>query len=132
MEDSMEDTKIETKNINCKNMMINHYEFKENESLENKKKIPKDEIKKKIISLEKSNLISNNKFIKNIEKQKAWKCLISPKKENFKILPINQINSNKNFLNTSNLPNSEIENNIHINNFDKRINKKFVKRISGI
>ena len=132
MEDSMEDTKIETKNINCKNMMINHFEFKKNESLENKKKIPKNEIKKKINSLEKINLISNNKLIKNIEKQKTWKYLIFPKKENIKILPINQINSNKIFLNTSNLPNSEIENNININNFDKRINKKFVKRISGI
>jgi hypothetical protein len=128
----MEDTKKEIRNINCKGkMMINHYEFKENEEIENKKKI-NNMIKRKINSTGKINLIPNKRIIKMIEKQKTYKCLISLNQEKLKNLPINSNNSNKTTLNNNNLVHIGREHNDCIINSNKRINKKYVKRFSGM
>ena len=130
--ESMEDTKKEIRNINCKGkMMINHYEFKENEEIENKKKI-NNMIKRKSNSTGKINLIPNKRIIKMIEKQKTYKCLISLNQEKLKNLPINSNNSNKTTLNNNNLVHIGREHNDCIINSNKRINKKYVKRFSGM
>ena len=130
--ESFEDNnKIEIRNINCKSKMIDNYEIKENERLAKKKKIIKNENKKKMNSTPKSNLIPNNRIIKNDRKEKTFKHLVTSKKIYLNNLPNNSSNSNNKIFNTSNFDNNQVDHNVHINNLDKRIIKKNVKRFSA-
>ena len=120
--------KIEIRNINCKRKMIDSYENKENERLE-KNEDSKNENKTNMNSNRNIILTHNYRKIKNDENTKTFKHLISSKKEYLKISPINSSNSNKYIFNTSNLDNNQVNHNDHINNLNKRINKKSVKRV---
>ena len=131
--ESIEDNyKIQIRNINFKSKMIDNYEIKENERLAKKKKISKNENKKNMNSTRKSNLTPNNRIIKNDKKEKTFKHLVPSKKIYLKNLLSNSSNSNNKIFNTSNFDNNQVDHNDHINNLDKRIIKKNVKRISAI
>ena len=115
-DEELENTKIEIKNINCKNKMINHYQFKENEILENKNNI---------INSTGNKLTYYKKFFKNNEKEKASTL----QTQNNILKNYSSISHNSISINTSNLvQNNKEKDNNKINKLNNIFNKNLIRK----
>ena len=125
-ENEINNIKIEIKNINCKNKMIDCYQFKENERLEKKNNIINSDIRKKINSARRSEFTSHKKIFKNNEKE------TTPRRQNSQsnlfLKNFSSIYNSLNITNTANLVQNNKEDNNIKNNLNKRANKRMVKR----
>ena len=114
-EDEIDNTKIEIKNINCKNKMINHYQLEENERLKNKNNI--------INTTGKNELTSYKSFFKNNEKEKTSRSQNSP---NIILKNYSNIFHNLTAINTINLVHNNKEKD---NNKKNKLNNIFKKKV---